>query len=340
MNRRQLIAAALAVAIGGGAAPALAQQAKYTAKIGHLEAPTQPRHLTLEKVRLVVRERTGGEVDFQLFPSSQLGNARQMIEGTQFGSMEATVMPAAFIGGFNPVVSVLDIPYLIPDDRAAAKALREGPFGQAVLRSFDSRGLTAIAIWSNGRKSLTSSKPIATLDQLKGQKFRVMDSRILMEQFAAVGASAVPINFAELYTALQTGVVDGQENPLDTITTMKFFEVQKHLVVSEHGVLEDIVLFNPGWWNALPAGHRDAIKAAFVEAAPQMEALKEEVTAKALDQLKASGISVRVADAAERKAMREAMYPRARAAFLDRAKAEGEAVIKVYEAEAQRLGLN
>ena len=125
---------------------AFAQSAKYTAKIGHLEAPTQPRHRGLEKVAALVKERTKGEVEFKLFPASQLGNARQMIEGTQFGSMESTVMPAAFLGGFNPVVSVFDIPFLLPNDMAKANALRTGAFGQFVLDSFTSRGLTAIAL--------------------------------------------------------------------------------------------------------------------------------------------------------------------------------------------------
>ena len=107
-----------------------AQTAKYTAKIGHLEQVTQPRHTGLEKVAALVKERTKGEVEFNLYPSSQLGNARQMVEGVQFGAAEATVMPAAFLGGFNPVVSVLDIPYIYPTDRTVSQKLREGAFGK------------------------------------------------------------------------------------------------------------------------------------------------------------------------------------------------------------------
>src|SRR5438105_1242826 len=210
------------------AGPAQAQpKAKYSARIGHLEAATQPRHQGLIKVAELVKSRTNGEVEFQLFPSSQLGNARQMIEGTQLGTEEGTVMPAAFLGGFNPAISILDIPFLFPSDRGAAQRLRAGPFGKALLDSFSSRGFVAIALWPNGRKSLTSNKPLDSLEAMKGQKFRVMDSKILIEQFAAVNASAVAIQFGELYTALQTGVIDGQENPLDTISTMKFHEVQK-----------------------------------------------------------------------------------------------------------------
>lgn len=333
---RSFVFGALALAVAGGVQAQ--SKAKYTARIGHLEAPSQPRHQGLVKVAELVRARTNGEVEFQLFPSSQLGNARQMIEGTQLGTEEGTVMPAAFLGGFNPAVSILDIPYVFPSDRAAAQKLREGPFGKAILDSFASRGFVAIALWPNGRKSLTSNKPLDNLEAMKGQKFRVMDSKILIEQFAAVNASAVAINFGELYTALQTGVVDGEENPLDTISTMKFHEVQKYLVVTEHGAMEDVVLFNPGWWQKLPAAHRAAIVKAFDEVRPEFEKNKDAAQQSALDVIKASGkTSVRVADEKERARLRDAMYPRARAAYLERAGAEGQKLIALYEQERKKL---
>jgi C4-dicarboxylate-binding protein DctP len=336
--RRSFLAALTALALAGTGSAFAQSKAKYTAKIGHLEAPTQPRHQGLIKVAELVKSRTNGEVEFQLFPSSQLGNARQMIEGTQLGTSEGTVMPAAFLGGFNPAISVLDIPFLFPSDRAAAQKLRAGPFGRALLDSFSARGFVAIALWPNGRKSLTSNKPLDSLEAMKGQKFRVMDSKILIEQFAAVNASAVAIQFGELYTALQTGVIDGQENPLDTISTMKFHEVQKNLVVTEHGVMEDVVLFNPGWWQKLPAAHRDVIVKAFDEVRPEFEKNKEAAQNSALDVIRTSGkTNVRVADEKERMRMRDAMYPRSRAAYLERAGAEGQKLVALYEQERKKL---
>jgi C4-dicarboxylate-binding protein DctP len=287
-----------------------------------------------------VKERTKGEVEFKLFPASQLGNARQMIEGTQFGSLECNVMPAAFLGGFNPVVSVFDIPFLLPDDQGKSNELRTGQFGKYILETFSTRGLVAIALWPNGRKSLTSSKPLTNIEAFKGQKFRVMDSRILIEQFSAVGANAIAIAFGELYTALQTGVVDGEENPLDTISTMKFHEVQKYLVVSNHGAMEDVVLFNPAWWNALPAGHRKVITDAFIEIRPEVEKMKNEAQDKALETIKASGkVEIRTMGEAERKQFRDAMAPKSQDAFLQRAGAEGKKALETYEAERKRLGI-
>jgi tripartite ATP-independent transporter DctP family solute receptor len=337
--RRRVLVALTAAAL----APATVHsqpKSKYTMKIGHLEAPTQPRHQGLAKVAELVKARTSGEVEIQLYPASQLGNARQMVEGVQFGTIEATMMPAAFLGGFNPAVSILDIPYIFPTDRAKSQQLRESAFGKAILESFGSRNLVGVTLWPNGRKSLTSNKPLDKLDALRGQKFRVMDSKILIEQFAAVGASAVAINFSELYTSLQTGVIDGQENPLDTISTMKFHEVQKHLVVTEHGAMEDVFLVNPAWWGKLPQGHRDAIVRSLEEVRPQTEKAKEAAQQASLELIKSSGkISVRTADEAERARLRDIMVPKAREAYLERAGAEGKKLMQLYQQEAKRLGI-
>jgi C4-dicarboxylate-binding protein DctP len=339
-RRSLIIASASLIALGMAGAAHAQSKAKYVVKIGHLEAPTQPRHQALLKVSELVKQRTNGEVEFQLFPASQLGNARQMVEGVQFGTAEATMMPAAFLGGFNPAVSILDVPYLFPTDRATSQRLRESAFGKAVLDSFSSRQLLGITLWPNGRKSITSNKPLDKVDAMRGQKFRVMDSKILIEQFAAVGASAVAINFSELYTSLQTGVIDGQENPLDTISTMKFHEVQKNLVVTEHGAMEDVFLVNPAWWAKLPQSHRDAIVSSLNEVRPQVEKMKEDAQQASLETIKGSGkIHVRVADEAERKRLRDIMAPKAQAAYLERAGAEGKKLLDLYQQEAKRLGI-
>jgi C4-dicarboxylate-binding protein DctP len=305
--------------------------ADFTIKVGHLESPKQSRHVHLMKVGNLVKERTKGAVEFKIFPQAQLGNQRQMTEGVQLGTLEATVSPAAFLGGFNPTISVLDIPFLLPDNGYAAQKLRSGPFGAALLASFSKRGVVGVALWPNGRKNFTSRKPLDDLAAFAGQKFRVMDSKILIEQFKALGASAIALPFGELYTSLQNGVVDGQENPLDTIQRMKFYEVQKHLVLSEHGAMEDVVLFNPAFWKKLPANYRAIIVAAFKEVIPELRAHKAKAVLAALDVIKGSGIKVRKAGAAEKAKLRGKMYPRAKAAYIARAGDEGKALIGIYE---------
>ncbi|WP_031485458.1 TRAP transporter substrate-binding protein [Maridesulfovibrio frigidus] len=311
--------------------------AEFEARIGHLESALQPRHQGLEKIAKLVKERTGGAVEFKLFPSSQLGNQRQMNESVQFGTIEGTVSPAAFLGGFNPAVSIMDIPFLLPADRVKAQEIRQGKFGKELLKSFDARGFTAIATWPNGRKNFTSNKPLGSVEAYKGQRFRVMDSKILIEQFAAIGASAIALPFGELYTALQNGVVDGEENPLDTIQRMKFYEVQKYLVLSEHGAMEDFVLFNPSWWDSLPAKYQKVIVAAFLEVMPGVEAHKEQAQKDALAIIEKAGVNVSPLSGADRATMRELMYPKTIAAYLERAGNEGEKLVKLYEAEYKRI---
>ncbi|WP_366654846.1 TRAP transporter substrate-binding protein [Fodinicurvata sp. EGI_FJ10296] len=335
-NRHSIIVATVAAAIAAGAAGTAGAQS-YVAQIGHLEAPSQPRHQGLERVAELVEERTDGEVAFELYPSSQLGDARAMNEGVQLGTIEGTVSPAAFLGGFNPAVSILDIPYLLPTDLEDASEMRQGEFGDAVLETFAERGFHAVGLWPNGRKHFTSVNPIADIEDFEGQRFRVMDSAILIEQFNALNASAVALPFGELYTALQTGVIEGQENPLDTIATMRFYEVQDYLLVSDHGHMEDVILFNPAWWESLPAEYQDIIVAAFEEVAPEVEELKETAQEEALATIREAGLEVEELTDEEKARMRETMYPRARDAYLEQAGEEGEALIELYEEEYARI---
>ncbi|MDF9302023.1 TRAP transporter substrate-binding protein [Tritonibacter mobilis] len=317
---------ALGVALAGGAS---AQE--FVARIGHLESPAQSRHVYLEKVAELVKERTGGAVELQIFPQGQLGNQRQMNEGVQLGTIEGTVAPAAFLGGFNPAVSILDIPYLLPDDAAKAQSLRDGPFGQALLDTFADKGMVALMLWPNGKKQFTSNKPLDSLVDFADQKFRVMDSSILIAQFNALSASAIALPFGELYTSLQTGVVDGEENPLDTIKNMKFYEVQKNLVVSDHGAMEDVVLFNPMFWESLTPEYQTVITEAFAEVIPDLTAHKAAAVDEALEVIKGAGTNVRVASPEERAELREMTWGPASEAYLAKAGDQGAALLAAYD---------
>ncbi|QGZ34648.1 TRAP transporter substrate-binding protein [Stappia indica] len=327
------LAATAVLAVAGVAFSTGAFAADFVAKIGHLESTQQSRHVHLEKVAALVAERTNGAVEFQIFPQGQLGQQREMTEGVQLGSLEATVAPAAFLGGFNPVVSILDIPFLLPEDDAKAQELRSGTFGKALCESFESRGVECLMLWPNGRKNFSSSKPLASMEDFSGQKFRVMDSSILIEQFKSVGASAIALPFGELYTSLQTGVVDAQENPLDTIRAMKFYEVQKYLVLSNHGAMEDVILFNPTFWASLPEEYRTIITDAFAEVVPDLIAHKKASVASSLEEIKAAGVEVRELSAEEKAAFRETMYPAARNAYIQGAGEEGLELVNLYEQE-------
>jgi C4-dicarboxylate-binding protein DctP len=325
-----LVCCALAAALPAGAAD-------FVAKLASQDPPTTAKHRGLLKAAELVKERTKGAVEIQVFPSSQLGGAREMGEGVQIGSLEAMIAPASFLGGFNPAVSIFDVPYIFPTDREKSRQLREGKLGQTVLESFRKRGFEPIALWSGGRKQFTSNKPLNDISAIAGQRFRVMDSKILIGQFNALGASAIVLPFGELYTALQTGVIDAQENPLDIIQAMKFFEVQKNLLVTDHGAIVECVLFSPKFMARLPAAHRDVIRAAFREVAPEVDKGKEADAQKSLAFFKQAGLNVRVADEGERAKLRALVYPKGRDAYIAQAGAEGKAMIDLYEKELQAL---
>jgi len=329
IKRIRIIGLALAASCLAG----LAHAQEFRARIGHLESPQQARHQGLQMVADLVKEKTGGAVEFEIFPAGQLGQAREMNEGVQLGVIEGTVSPAAFLAPFNAAVTILDVPFVYPADLGKAAELRNGAFGDAVLASFEPLGFKPVAIWPNGRKSFTSNKPLDELGSFNGQRFRVMDSQVLIEQFNSVGASAVALPFGELYTALQTGVVDGQENALDTIATMKYNEVQDNLLVSGHGANEDVILFNPAWWNSLKPEYQTAIVEAFEEVRPKVEELKEASQKKALQTLTEAGMKVREMTDEERAEMRKIMYPAARDVYLEQTGEAGRKIVDAYEAQ-------
>jgi C4-dicarboxylate-binding protein DctP len=326
LSKRLVYAALSALALN-----CTAQAADFPARLGSLDPTTTAKHRGLVKAADLIKQRTDGKVVITVFPSSQLGGAREMTEAVQLGSLDAVINPASFLGGFNPAVSILDIPYIFPSDRDASRKLREGPFGEAVLESFRKRGFEPIALWSGGRKVFTSNKALANIKDFAGQRFRVMDSQILIKQFAALNASAIVLPFSELYTSLQNGVIDAQENPLDIIERMKFFEVQKNVVVTDHGAIVEVILFSPPFWKRLPENFRKVVRDTFREVAAEVEKGKEEDAAKSLEFIKKAGLNVRIADEAERKQIRDIIYPAARDAYFGMAGDEGRQLIKLYE---------
>ncbi len=341
MHRRRLTAylgafsCALALCALGSASPLSAQT--YTARIGHLENPDQPRHIMLTRVAELVSERTDGNVVFQIFPSSQLGGQREMNEGVQIGTQEATVSATSWMAGFNPYVTILDLPFFLPADAEKSQQLREGPFGERLLQTFEAPGYHAVAFWPFGFKQITSNRPLDTIEDISGQRFRVMASDILMAQFEAMGASSISLPFGELYTALQNRVVDGQENPISSILSMRFYEVQENILISDHGAIEDVIVFNPGWWNSLPAEYQTVITEAFVEVIPELQELYRVQREQGIAIIEASGANVRVMDDEERATLRERTFGPTVEVYLARNGDIGAELMALYEIEYARI---
>ncbi|NLX62698.1 MAG: TRAP transporter substrate-binding protein [Tissierellia bacterium] len=218
---------------------------------GHGFMPDTPHHRAAIKFKEEVEEATNGRVVVNVFPSGQLGSAREMFEGLQMGTQEITLVPTARISGFAPELQLFDLPFLFPD-REIGYEIMDGEVGTELLNKLSSQKVIGVAFYEDGYKHFTANKAINSVKDFQGVKFRTMESPIIVEQFKALGAIPVPIDFGELYNSLQLGVVDGQENPLVTIESQKFYEVQSHLILSEHAYLAHVLLFSESWFNGLP----------------------------------------------------------------------------------------
>lgn len=218
---------------------------------GHGFMPDTPHHRAAIKFKEEVEEATNGRVVVNVFPSGQLGSAREMFEGLQMGTQEITLVPTARISGFAPELQLFDLPFLFPD-REIGYEIMDGKVGTELLNKLSSQKVIGVAFYEDGYKHFTANKAINSVKDFQGVKFRTMESPIIVEQFKALGAIPVPIDFGELYNSLQLGVVDGQENPLVTIESQKFYEVQSHLILSEHAYLAHVLLFSESWFNGLP----------------------------------------------------------------------------------------
>ncbi len=225
---------------------------------GHGFMPDSPQGKSAKFFKEEVEKKSNGKIKVNIFPSSQLGSAREMFEGLQLGTQEIALVPTARISGFAPELQLFDLPYLFPSKEVAYEIM-DGEVGEKLLDNLEKQHVKGVAFYEDGFKQFTTNKEIRTIEDFKGQKFRTMESPILMEQFKSLNANPVPIDFAELYNSLQLGVIDGQENPLVTIENMKFYEVQDYLIKTDHAYLAHVLLFNNMWFEELPQEYQDIL---------------------------------------------------------------------------------
>jgi tripartite ATP-independent transporter DctP family solute receptor len=288
--------------------PAETSQEVIKISYGHGFMPDTPHHQSALKFKEMVEERTGGKVIVEIFPAGQLGSAREMFEGIQLGTQEMALLPTARISGFAPELQLLDLPFLFPDRETAYKIF-DGEIGNLLLATLERSGVKGAAIYEDGFKHFTSNKPIATLADFRGQKFRTMESPLIMEQFKALGTNPTPLDFGELYNALQQGVVDGQENPLVSIASMKFYEVQKYLLLSEHAYLGHVLMFGKNWFDGLPQDVQQVLMDTGRELAVWQRQAVEEEEQLYLQTIRDSGTEIVTLSEEEKEKMKEVTRP-------------------------------
>ena len=251
-----------------------------------------------------VEKASGGKMKVRAIGAAALGSDVQMQQALIGGAQEMMVGSTATLVGITKEMAIWDTPFLFNNAREADIVL-DGPVGQKIMDKLQEKGLVGLVYWENGFRNLTNNKqPVAKLEDLNGIKLRVMQNNVFLDSFKSLGANAVPLPFSELFTALETKAVDGQENPYNTILSSKFYEVQKYLTVTNHVYSPWIVLVSKKWWDGLSNDERNVLLAAAKKSRDFERKDTREEAAKALAELKAKGMQVNELSAAEANRMR------------------------------------
>ncbi|HEY1150794.1 MAG TPA: TRAP transporter substrate-binding protein [Pseudoduganella sp.] len=285
-------------------------QAPIVIKFSHVVATDTPKGQAAERFKQLAEKNTNGRVKVEVYPNSQLYKDKEEMEALQLGAVQ---MLAPSLAKFGPLgvkeFEVFDLPYIFPS-KTALYNVTEGPIGKGMLKKLEPKGITGLAYWDNGFKIMSANKPLHTVADFKGLKMRIQSSKVLDAQMRALGANPQVLAFSEVYQALQTGVVDGTENPPSNMYTQKMHEVQKHLTTSNHGYLGYAVIVNKKFWDGLPADIRGQLEAAMRDATTYEKAIAQRDNDMALEAIKKAGkTTVYNLSAAEQAEWRKALLP-------------------------------
>ena len=271
---------------------AFTASAGTTIKVGHGAAEAFHMHRALLKFEELVEAGSGGEIDVQIFPSSQMGPDREMIEGVQTGVLEMAIPPSSFFAGWDPAFAVIELPYMYASKDIAFDVL-DGSAGDGMLSRVENQGLVGLGWLELGVRNVTNNvRPVATPEDLEGVKLRTMKVPAHVATFETLGANPTPMNFGEVYSALQQGVIDGQENPLAIITSQRFYEVQKYLSTTGHVFAVYMPVISKPFFDSLSAEHQNLVKDSMAAARDHQAQLVASEDAAQLEQIRAAGVEV------------------------------------------------
>ena len=290
---RTLLAAAAIAAL-----PLAAQAQTVKLTLGHGAAVGNPRHEASVKFAEVAKAKSGGRIEVQIAPSGQLGDDAAMVTALRTGALDLSANSQGAVANAVPEYAAFGMPFMFGNAAAAFKLL-DGPLGKELADKSAEKGLVLLGTWDNGIRQMTNSKrPITKVEDMKGLKMRVPPDATLVDIMKALGAESQQIKFAELYVALQQGVVDGQENPIVNIHASKLYEVQKHLALTNHQFQMTPFLMSKRSWDKLSDADKKAVTEAAAEATALQRKLSQESDDKLLAELKAKGMQVTTVDKA------------------------------------------
>ncbi|GAB5468769.1 MAG: DctP family TRAP transporter solute-binding subunit [Rhodospirillales bacterium] len=324
--------ALLASGLGGTAgASEVCQPDEIIIKFSHVTAPTgHPKGEAASLLADTVNERMNGRVCMEVYPNSQLYDDNKVLEAMLLGDVQMAAPSLSKFEKYTKKFRIFDLPFLF-DDIAAVERFQASEGGQKLLNSMRRKGLQGLGYWHNGMKQLSANKPLLVPADAAGLKFRIQSSDVLQKQFEALDANPQKMAFSEVYGALQTGVVDGQENTWSNIYTKKFFEVQDGITESNHGIIDYLVVTSTDFWEGLPEAEREELAAIIAEVSATRNGLSTEINETNREKVRAAGSEVRGLTPEQRAQWVAAMQP-VWAAFSDQI---GEDLIESAQAANQ-----
>jgi tripartite ATP-independent transporter DctP family solute receptor len=318
MNTKKLLIAALTVAVASSMLLAGCGQkdskqagekkdgAKYKFRLAESNPAEHPVTLGDKKFAELVAQRSNGRITIDVFPGAQLGEEKAVLEQVQLGAIEFTRVSASPLGEFNKQMSVFSLPYIFDSEEHMWKFLK-GEMGEKMLNDLQPSRMKGLAYYTGGSRSFYSLKPLTGIDSLKGQKIRVMQNKINMEMVAALGASATPMAAGEIYSALQTGVIDGAENNYPTFVAQNHYQVAKNYITDAHQRIPEVLLMSKTIWDKLSPEDQKLIKQAAMDSVDYQREVWNKTEKEAEDKVRASGVTI--TEVKDLKPWQEAVKP-------------------------------
>jgi len=302
-------ATALALSVGAGAASAACDAGELVIKFSHVtNTDRHPKGIAASLLQQRVNDEMNGTACMEVFPQSTLYNDNQVLEALLQGDVQLAAPSLSKFEQFTKQFRIFDLPFMFKNI-AAVDAFQTSETGQAMKESMTRRGLLGLQFWHNGMKNMSANKPLISPSDANGLKFRVQNSDVLKAQMAAIGGSPQPMAFSEVYGALQTGVVDGQENTWSNIYGQKFFEVQDGVTETNHGIIDYLVVTSTDFWESLDGDTRDQFATILAEVTTTRNAESTRVNAEAKAAIVAAGGVVRELTSEQRTEWVSVMKP-------------------------------
>jgi len=322
-----VLASACFLSINSGAQAQEIQE--RTIKFGHLNNTDHPISMGVKKFGELIAAKSGGKLKMKEFPASQLGSDMQQQDALRGGTQEMSAPSTTSLAGIVKEYGLLDFPFAVSNS-AQADSLLDGPLGQALAAKLPAKGLVALGYWELGFRNVTNSKrPIVRAEDIAGLKIRVIPNEVFVQSFKALGANPLPMPFAEVYTAMETKAIDGQENPLSVIYSNKFYEVQKYVSGTNHVYGTNILLVSKVFWDKLSATEKKIMQDSMKEAIAYERTMSRATAKKSVADLQAGGMQYNEIAPAELAKMAATVKP-----VTDKFAASYEpAIMKLYNEE-------